>query len=92
MPTPRVMPDRMRETVIAVEHIVVIDTVDPTGNPDVGFPIHLIKMAVIDSRRSIRSGASGQVDGAIVPDSAALHAAERYSCKSKRLRLIKRDY
>ena len=92
MPTPCVMPDRMRETMISVEHIVVINAVDPAGDPDVGSPIDIVEVAVIDSRRSVGSGAAGKVNGAVVPDKVGLYVRKRDPCQPERLCRVKRDY
>ena len=63
------MPDPMRKIpVIAVEHIVVIYTVNPASNPDVGIPMDMVEVAVIDSRRCIRLDvAAGYSNGSVVP-------------------------
>ena len=77
---------------IAVEHIVVIYTVNPADNPDVGFPMDIVEVAVIDSRRCIRLDAAvGYSNGSVVPGSVADPVRERDPGKAKSLCRVKRD-
>src|SRR3979411_1452944 len=90
------MPDQIGKILrVAVEHIVVINTVNPAVNPDVAFPIDMVEVAMIDSHRCNRldaaAAAAGYSNGSVVPGNGAAPVPERYPGKAKGLRRVKRD-
>ena len=79
---------------MAVEHIVVIYTINPASYPDVGFPTEMVEVAVIDSHRCTRllDITVGYLNGSVVPGNVVDPLRERDPGKAKKLCRANRDF
>ena len=72
------MPNKVRKVrAVAVENVVVINSINPAVNPNGIFPIEMIEVAMIDSHRFIwLAVGAGYSNGSIVSISADVPVPE----------------